>query len=174
MVPIRLSLSLFKICVVLVLFCALTPLNGQLKLPAKSGLEDPEVYCAFFLAHGQASLKIQESKGPAAASLSNATASLYRMNATELPKLTSEVNSFGTAYYAWHKRLQVYLAQQRAAKAKPDMKVLVNFQRQRQRLVMNAHGRIHGALGKASWQGLSGYINSDFAAALHQGKGNAK
>jgi hypothetical protein len=52
--------------------------------------------------------------------------------------------------------------------------VLVNFQRQRQRLVMNAHGRIHGALSKPSWAGLTGYINSDFASALHQGKGAGK
>jgi len=145
-----------------------------LKPPAKIVLEDPEVYCAFFLAHGQTSLKIQESKGAAAASLSNSTANLYRMNASELPKLTAEVNGFGTSYYAWHRRLQTYLAQQRAAKARPDIKVLVNFQRQRQRLVMNAHGRIHGALSKPSWAGLNGYINSDFARALHQGKGAGK
>jgi hypothetical protein len=105
-VPNRLSLSLFNIRVLLALFCVLSPLHGQLKPPAKIVLEDPEVYCAFFLAHGQASLKIQESKGAAAASLSNSTANRYRMNASELPKLTSEVNGFGTNYYAWHKRLQ--------------------------------------------------------------------
>jgi len=69
---------------------------------------------------------------------------------------------------------QAYVTQQRAANKLPDVKILVDFMHQRQRLVMNAHGSVHGALTSASWDGLHTYINGDFQASLSQKKGAAK
>ena len=72
---------------------------------------------------------------------------------------------------AWYLQQQHYLAQQRAAKKPPDMKILIKNQHARQRLIMNAHGAVHGTLKSSNWAGLRGYINSDFKTSWQQGKG---
>jgi hypothetical protein len=67
---------------------------------------------------------------------------------------------------AWSAQEQAYVAQQQANKKLPDLKTLVNYQRQRQRLVMSTHGNIHGAVAASSWSGLYSYINGGFKAGL--------
>jgi len=140
----------------------------QKKAPPITNVEDPELYYAFLRAHTDTDLKIQASVPAAATSLSNSTAALYRISAADLPKLTAEVRKFNVNLGAWYLAQQNYLYQQKVAKKMPDMKVLVNNQWQRQRLVMNAHAGIHKALPKASWDGLHAYINSDFKASVQQ------
>ena len=119
-------------------------------------------------------LKIQASAPAAATSLSTSTAALYNISASDLPKLTAEVRKFNVNLGAWYLAQQNYLYQQKVAKKKPDPKVLVNNQWQRQRLVMNAHAGIRGAIQRSSWAGLHGYITGAFATSLQQAKGAAQ
>jgi hypothetical protein len=149
-------------------------LMAQPKKPSSFKLEDPELYSAFFHAHTVADLKIQASTPVTAAQISSSTAALYGMNAIDFQQLTAEVRKYNANLGAWFLNEQYYLSQQRFAKKLPDMKTLVNYQRQRQRLVMSAHGRIHGALSSAGWTGLYGYINGSFKAGLNQAKVAAK
>ena len=75
---------------------------------------------------------------------------------------------------AWQGPEQAYVNQQKAAKKLPDMKTLINYQWQRQQLVMNGYFRIHNALTASSWTGLYGYINGAFRTSQNQGKGSSK
>ena len=117
---------------------------------------------------------MQSAAPAAAAQLSASTAALYHVNPSELPKLTAEVRKFNVNLGAWYLDQQNYLYQQKLAKKTPDLKILVKYQWQRQRLVMNAHAAIHGAVTKTSWSGLYTYINGDFATALHAANGASK
>jgi len=150
------------------------PLSAQQKKAPQIRLEDPELYYAFFRAHVNVDLKIQSSAAAAAAQVSSSTAAVYRISPNDLPKLTDEIRKFNVSLGDWFSKEQYYLAQQRAARKRPDIKVLVNYQWQRQRLVMNTHAAIHDAVTGSSWTGLNGYINGDFKTAQSQGKGAAK
>ena len=144
------------------------------KKPSPIKLEDPELYFAFFRSHSAVDQQIQAS-GPAAASqLSASTANLYGISVNDLPNLTAQVRILMANVAAWQAQEQAYLAQQKAAKKLPDMKVLVNYQRQRQRMVMNAHTAVHGSLSATSWTGLYGYINGSFKAGTAHTAGVAK
>ena len=140
----------------------------QTKAPQIAKVENPELYYAFLRAHTNTDLKIQASAPAAATSLSTSTAALYNISASDLPKLTAEVRKFNVNLGAWYLAQQNYLYQQKVAKKKPDPKVLVNNQWQRQRLVMNAHAGIRGAIQRSSWAGLHGYITGAFATSLQQ------
>jgi hypothetical protein len=158
----------------IVLVCGSLQLAAQPKKATKIQLEDPELYHAFFRAHTDTDLKIQASAPAAASQVSASTAALYHISAGDLPKLTDEVRKFNVNLGGWSLDVRSYLNQQKYAKRKPDMKVLINYQWQRQRLVMNAHAAIHGTLTASSWTGLYGYINGDFKTALSQSKGAGK
>ena len=140
----------------------------QTKAPQIAQVENPELYYAFLRAHTNTDLKIQASAPAAATSLSTSTAALYNISASDLPKLTAEVRKFNVNLGAWYLAQQNYLYQQKVAKKKPDPKVLVNNQWQRQRLVMNAHAGIRGAIQRSSWAGLHSYITGAFATSLQQ------
>jgi hypothetical protein len=164
--------------VMLCLLGGLSPAAAQPKKPsgkpAPIKLEDPELYFAFFRSHDAVDKQIQASGPAAATQLSSTTAALYGISVGDLPKLTAQTRTFMTNLAAWSVQEQAYVAQQRAAKKLPDMKTLVAYRRQRQRLVMNAHGGIHGALTATSWAGLYGYINGGFKTGLKQATGAAK
>jgi hypothetical protein len=149
-------------------------LNAQPKKVSLANLEDPELYHAFFKAHAVTDSKIQASNAAVAAQLTNATAALYHMTPDEVPKLTAEIRKFNINMGAWYLQQQHYLAQQRAAKKPPDVKILIKNQHTRQRLIMNAHGAIHGTLKHSNWAGLHGYINSEFKTSVEQAKGAGK
>jgi len=167
-------LSFPVICASLIL-CSLAPdLSAQQKKAPKIVLQDPELYYAFLRAHNDVDMKLQSSSAPAAAQISASTAVLYNINPADLPNLTAEVRKFNVNLGAWYLNVQQYLATQRAAKKPPDIKTLVNYQRQRQRLVMTAHGGIHAALTPASWTGLYGYINGSFKSSLGHAAGGGK
>ena len=134
--------------------------------PVPSKVEDPELYFAFFRSHDAVDKQIQASTSAAATQLSSTTAALYGMSVSDLPKLTAQTRTFMTNLAAWSTEEQGYVAHQKAAKKMPDMKTLVVYQHQRQRLVMNTHRGIHGALTATSWAGLYGYINGGFKTSL--------
>jgi hypothetical protein len=133
-------------------------------------LEDPELYYAFFRAHTNADLKLQAATPAAATQLSASTAALYHITADDLPNLTAQVRQFNVKLGAWFLDEQNWIYQQRAAGKQLDGKTLANYQWQRQRLVMNAQAGVRGALKRSNWAGLYGYINGDFATAVHSGK----
>jgi len=156
----------------ILLLVSLSSLDAQQK-PGPIKLEDPELYLAFFRSHAAIDEVIQKG-GAAAQQATSSNSSLYHVSADDFGKLTSEVRKFMGGLAAWQAKEQAYVTQQRVAKKLPDMKILVDFMHQRQRLVMNAHGSVHGALTSASWDGLHTYINGDFQASLSQKKGAAK
>lgn len=157
------------------ILCSLAlDLQAQQKKAPKIILEDPELYYAFLRAHNDVDMKLKSSTAAAASQISSSTAVLYNINPADLPNLTAEVRKFNVNLGAWYLNVQQYLATQRAAKKAPDIKTLVNYQRQRQRLVMTAHTGIHAALTPASWTGLYGYINGSFKSSLGQSKGAGK
>ena len=160
--------SLVRLPLMMILLWESLPLCAQQKGATRVQLEDPELYYAFLRAHTNTDLKIQASAPAAATSLSTSTAALYNISASDLPKLTAEVRKFNVNLGAWYLAQQNYLYQQKVAKKKPDPKVLVNNQWQRQRLVMNAHAGIRGAIQRSSWAGLHGYITGAFANSLQQ------
>jgi hypothetical protein len=162
----------------LCLLGSLSPATAQPKKPsgkpAPMKLEDPELYFAFFRSHNAVDQQIQASSPAAATQLSSTTAALYGISVGDLPKLTAQTRTFMTNLAAWSTLEQGYVAHQQGAKKLPDIKTLIVYQHQRQRLVMNAHGRIHGALTRTSWAGLYAYINGSFKAGLKQTAGAAK
>ena len=166
--------SLVRPPLMMILLWGSLPLCAQQKGATQVQLEDAELYYAFLRAHTDTDLKIQASAPAAATSLSTSTAALYNISASDLPKLTAEVRKFNVNLGAWYLAQQNYLYQQKVAKKKPDPKVLVNNQWQRQRLVMNAHAGIRGAIQRSSWAGLHSYITGAFATSLQQAKGAAQ
>jgi hypothetical protein len=164
--------GIVKPLVWLLIFATL-PLVAQPK-PSPIKLEDPELYFAFFRAHDALNHTIQSSTAATASQITAANASLYNISVADFPKLTAEVEKFMANLAAWQGPEQAYVNQQRAAKKLPDPKILVNYQWQRQRLVLNAYGGIHNALTTPSWTGLYGYINGAFRTSQSQGKGSSK
>jgi hypothetical protein len=140
---------------------------GQQPKNVQVYVEDPELYFAFFRAHTVADLKIQASATAVASQLAASTAAAYHITADDLPNLTAQVRKFNAQNGALFLQQQAYLSSVRAAKKQPDIKTLVNYQWQRQRLVMNTQAQIRGALKQANWSALYGYITGDFATALH-------
>jgi hypothetical protein len=154
----------------LALFPAIQAIGQPPPLPPPfTHLEDPELYFAFFNAHYATAQQIQSSAGAAAATLASSTAALYNISAADLPKLTASVNTFATNLAIWAASEQAYIAQQRANNQLPDTATLIEFQRQRQRLVMNAYGSVQAALSPVSWSGLYGYINGAFKTQIQGG-----
>jgi hypothetical protein len=161
-------------CILCASLLGTLPLDADPKKVDIKKLEDPALYHAFFKAHTVTDNKIKASDAATAAQLTNTAAALYHITPDDLPNLTAEVRKFNASMGALFLQEQAYLAQQRAAKKAPDVKILMKNQWQRQRLIMNAHGAIHGKLKHSNWAGLYGYINGDFENGLQQGKGNGK
>jgi hypothetical protein len=140
--------------------------TAQQQNPVRVSLEDPELYYAFFRAHTATDLQIRASAAPVAAQLSSSAAAAYHITSDDLPNLTAQVRKFNVKNGALFLQQQYYLSAQRAAKKAPDVKILMGYQWQRQRLVMEAHAGIRGVLKPSNWTALHGYINGDFATAL--------
>ena len=132
--------------------------------------EDPELYCTFFRAHSALDQQFQAGTASPGTTMAS-TASLYHISLDDLPKLTTEVRKFMTGLVAWEAQVQAYVAKQRAAKQLPDMKVMIDFQVQRQRLVIATHSQVHQALTPVSWSGLGAYIKGDYRRSLATGGG---
>jgi hypothetical protein len=136
---VRLS-GIIKPLVWLLIFAS-PPLAAQ-KKPSPIKLEDPELYFAFLRAHDALNQTIQASPAATAAQITAANASLYNISTADFAKLTSATQRFMTNLAAWQIQEQAYVTQQKAAKKLPDVKTLVNYQWQRQRLVMQSCGDI--------------------------------
>lgn len=148
----------------------LLPVAAQ-KLPSPlspSNLEDPELYFAFFRAHAALASKIRAAQPTVAVQLASHTSALYLISNADLPKVTDEVEKFMASLAAWQVQEQKYVTQARASHHPLDMKTMVRFQYQRQRLVMATRDSIHSAIPEGSWLGLHNYVNGAFKGRVKQ------
>jgi hypothetical protein len=160
--------SRFRLLFLLAL--TLLPVAAQ-KLPSPLSplsLEDPELYFAFFRAHAALASKIREAQPAVAAQLASQTAALYLISDGDLARVTGEVDKFTASLAAWQVQEQKYVAQARESHQPLDMTTMIQFQYQRQRLVMTTHDSIHSAISEASWVGLHNYVNGAFKARVKQ------
>ena len=155
-------------CRLLFLLAMTLPVAGQ-KLPSplsQLNLEDPELYFAFFRAHAALAGKITAAEPAVARQLASRTAAIYRISDGDLPRVTEEIETFLVSLATWQVQEQEYVTQARASHQPLDMNRMIEFQYQRQRLVMATHDRIHSAIPEGSWLGLHNYVNGAFKESL--------
>lgn len=154
--------------VLFLVLCCLGLAPAQQKPPVIK-LEDPELYFAFIRAHNDVDVRVQalSASDPARAQQTlTSTAAIYGVSAADVPRISEQVRGMMAQLAKWETEVKAYNTQQSARRQLPDMKTLLAFQAQRQRLVIVTRDAILRALPQASWSNLYSYINGDFQRGL--------
>jgi hypothetical protein len=147
--------------------------QAQAQAPATLPPDHPDVYYSFFFFMEDFGkwLDLRATQAPERREALFASAARYlKVDAKELPALTSACQSVASSLRQINRDAHQYRTRIIAAGGKPDPAVTESYEASRQAAIQTGTLEIRSALSPASWSGLHSHINGTHRALIHAGK----